>query len=78
MMLHHRGLVGTCLGLVTSLILSSQVKSADPEAVIKGPIPVETVKLNRPIDYNIDIKPILKKNCVACHYWQRRRRRSFA
>jgi WD40 repeat protein len=34
----------------------------------KGPIPIEKVKLDRPVDFVIDVLPILKRSCLSCHH----------
>ena len=41
---------------------------APPDSPVPAPAGViEAVKLDRPADFNIDILPILQKNCLSCH-----------
>jgi WD40 repeat protein len=58
--------------LFASIVLSSIV-GLDAQDKAKadddggGPIMIEAVKLDRAADFKIDILPILKTNCLACH-----------
>ena len=45
---------------LTILSLSSQVLAGDP-------IPVAEIKRAEPVDFDKEILPILRQNCLACH-----------
>lgn len=51
------------LGLGTGAAAQDKPKAEDDA----GPIAIETVKLDRPADWKIDVHPILKTACLACH-----------
>ncbi|HXX94717.1 MAG TPA: hypothetical protein VEN81_13870, partial [Planctomycetota bacterium] len=52
--------------LATTVALDAQDKSkGDDDA--GGPIMIEAVKLDRAADFKVDVLPILKTNCLACH-----------
>ncbi len=56
--------------LFTSIVLSSIVGLGAQDKQDKdtgGPIMIEAVKLDRPADFKVDVLPILKSNCLACH-----------
>src|SRR6185369_4291809 len=37
-------------------------------ATAAEPIAIEAVKLDRPVDFQIDVLPLLRKSCLACHH----------
>src|SRR5574341_758214 len=42
-------------------------KKADEAKAKQDPTAIETVKLDRPADFKVNVYPILKSNCLACH-----------
>ncbi|HLF92087.1 MAG TPA: c-type cytochrome domain-containing protein, partial [Planctomycetota bacterium] len=56
-------LAAIALGLGTGAAAQDKPKAEDDAA----PISIETVKLDRPADWKIDVHPILKTACLACH-----------
>jgi WD40 repeat protein len=41
--------------------------AAAQEKLPDQPTAIETVKLGRPSDFNVDVLPVLRANCLACH-----------
>ncbi|MBI1375104.1 MAG: hypothetical protein GC159_20490 [Phycisphaera sp.] len=58
----RRWISGTILAVAALLTITTGLHAAD------APIAIEEVKLDRPVDFTIDIQPILKKKCIACHH----------
>ncbi len=49
------------LALAGVLLCASVASAAEP-------IAIEAVKLDRPVDFQIDVLPLLRKSCLACHH----------
>jgi len=41
---------------------------AEAQDAAKGPIAIEVPKRDKPVDFNADLLPFLKSNCIACHH----------
>lgn len=53
--------------LLASIALASVAGAQDKAVDDAGPIAIEAVKLDRPADWKVDVLPILKARCIACH-----------
>jgi WD40 repeat protein len=53
------------VGLVGALTLGAEAQQEPAKA---GPIAIEVPKRDKPVDFNADILPFLKTNCIACHH----------
>lgn len=51
----------------TAILAALLLGSAPQEKLPDQPTAVETVKLGRPSDFNVDVLPVLRANCLACH-----------
>jgi WD40 repeat protein len=58
---------GWPLVLAAGLLLIATAGAAAEPAAEGKPIEAAAVKLDRPVDFDQDISPILEANCVACH-----------
>ena len=46
---------------------SARAQEAKPEAARTNAIPIARLKRSSPVDFEKEILPILKNNCLACH-----------
>jgi WD40 repeat protein len=53
------------VALLLAALAAPGAQDAKPPA--DGPIPIENVKLDRPVDFKNDVLPVLKSKCLACH-----------
>ena len=52
---------------IASLSIVAAITCARPTAAADKVIPIADVKRETPVDFQKDVLPLLKKNCVACH-----------
>src|SRR5207249_2322418 len=55
-----------CLG-VWVLASCAFAQEKKPEDTQRPPIPIAEIKRTAPVDFEKEILPILKNNCLACH-----------
>src|SRR6266536_2176800 len=61
---HFSSLLVCLLFFRANLVQADELKSGENHA---KPIPIATINRSNPLDFNQEILPILKNNCLACH-----------
>ena len=57
-------LTGHVVWLLAAVVLTMLTV---PPAVAQTPIPIAKISRSKPVDFEKDVLPILRKNCLACH-----------
>jgi len=52
---------------LTLAILATGLLASSADAAKKGPLPVAEIKRAKPVDFQSEILPFLRANCLACH-----------
>jgi WD40 repeat protein len=52
---------------LTLAILTTGLMASSADAAKKGPLPVTEINRAKPVDFQSEILPILRANCLACH-----------
>ena len=53
--------------LVAQWAVPGSLRAADEDQAEPQPIPIAEIKRDKPVDFETEILPILKRNCLACH-----------
>jgi hypothetical protein len=60
--------IGRVIGWLCAWSVMASFTCAQDAAPPAGPIEIEAIALDRPVDFTIDVLPILKQSCIACHH----------
>ena len=53
--------------LIVRTALAAGLLATNVDAAKKGPLPVAEIKRAKPVDFQGEILPFLRANCLACH-----------
>src|SRR3954464_1318561 len=58
---------GALLALLSVVLLTSPAGADDPKPAPPEPIAIKELKRRSPVDFESEVLPIFKANCLACH-----------